>query len=311
MCKCEDCDKIFEFPYLLKRHQNSKKPCKNNIDNKCHVCNINFNYPSHLKQHNKTKRHINIISMNNSIIGDNNSIDNSITANINNIIQMFNPVNTFNNTNINYIDEFKINSILEDRDNNGNNHINKHIEEIRLDDESNYTDHYKDKFYSLIFIQYLIDIFKELNFSIATPENHNCKVLVFIKNNPQPAVTKSQYLILEIKDNTVYQWTEITYKDFIYELFQLMTLINNRYEINNLNYIMEYLNKYFKDNEYIQDLSKSDIEGQLYALSNIFTYDRNDVNLSNNINKHIKKETNLLNGIEANVKFITDFLTQD
>ncbi len=305
---CNKCQKRFTNPSNLKKHINKKNPCNIINELKCNICNINFRCNKEKERHENTKRHISIfntINGNQNIIGDNSSI----TNNTNYIINMFNPINRFNNTNLDLIREYDINRILNEGE--GDKNISSYIEEIRLDDEVKCTDHYNDDLYSLIFIQYLIDIFRKLNFNITIPENHNCRILVFIKKSPQPAVTKCQYLILELKDNIPYQWTEIKYEDFIYELFKLMDLINIKYNLPNLNYIIEYLNKYFKTNNHIQNISKPKIEQKLIALSNIFEYSRDDNNLNNNINEHVKKETKLVNGIEANVKFIENFLTQD
>ncbi len=295
---CQKCKKIFSNSSNLKKHENKKYPCiKPKIELECNLCNIKFRYNIEKERHEKTSKHIKNIT--NNII---NNVDNSINSNIiNNFNQQFNinfPLNTFQNSNLDLMQNHDINEHLDKISNH-------YIRRANLDEENHLC--------TMKFIQSLILIIQELNFNfkdIRKFQNNNIKILYFL-NKYVRNTDIIQYLIFDINSNNELIWKEITYEDFIHELFKLMNLINNRYEILNLNYILEYLDKYFKNNEYIQNLTKKDIEGKLYTLSNIFTYKRDDLDLTKNINNHIKKETKLLNGIEANVKFIADFLTQD
>lgn len=113
MYTCEKCNKIFKFPYLLKRHQDKKNDC--GIPT-CDKCGKTFTRPFGLKKHLKRKKDCETITMvidkstnigkvdtsgdhNNLHIGDVKNITNNIT---NNITQNIN-IRPFGKENTSYI----------------------------------------------------------------------------------------------------------------------------------------------------------------------------------------------------------------
>ena len=57
--KCTKCNKIFESPSKLKRHQNRKIPCNSpKKEYKCDICKVSFISPAQQKIHENTKKHI-------------------------------------------------------------------------------------------------------------------------------------------------------------------------------------------------------------------------------------------------------------
>jgi len=157
-------------------------------------------------------------------------------------------------------------------------------------------------------MNYLIKIFSKLNFNKDHTFNNNCKILIFIKDNVKPIIIKSQYLILETRPNNKFQWTEIIYTRFINELLNLMILVKTYFNIDNLNYIVDFLEEYFKNNENIQNELKDEIITSLLCLTKTFTYDSNDMDLQYSLKNYIEEETKLPNGIDSNVKYIANLL---
>lgn len=288
--KCLQCNKQFANLYNLNRHK--KIPCNLLKETtNCDICNINFSRPAEYKRHEKTKRHIT-----NNII----NIDNSTTNNINQIINLLCPVNTFINTNINCLNNLDINKCLEGSD--------KIINDVKLDIEEDVFTYDLKKETIIRFMNYLIKIFSKLNFNKDHTFNNNCKILIFIKDNVKPIIIKSQYLILETRPNNKFQWTEIIYTRFINELLNLMILVKTYFNIDNLNYIVDFLEEYFKNNENIQNELKDEIITSLLCLTKTFTYDSNDMDLQYSLKNYIEEETKLPNGIDSNVKYIANLL---
>jgi hypothetical protein len=51
---------VFEYPYLLERHKNNKKPCNQTKEStECKICKITFPCVAKLKKHLESKKHIN------------------------------------------------------------------------------------------------------------------------------------------------------------------------------------------------------------------------------------------------------------
>lgn len=85
---CKLCNKEFQHKANYKRHKNKKLPCIEQDPIGCDFCKQTFTSKYNLKRHNKTCKPLllhnkSINDANNAIIGDNNTIDNSTTNNIN------------------------------------------------------------------------------------------------------------------------------------------------------------------------------------------------------------------------------------
>ena len=228
MCKkCELCQKVFEFPYLLERHKNRKKPC-NIINNKfdCKLCNISFDHKSRLDTHNKTKKHIN----NYNIHVENMNITNNTTNyNIHNHITV---VRGFSETNINVINLSDFIKLLAH-----NNKLDYYINLFNSDPD--------DIYYDSIFIEHVfklfINIFEKLNFNLAFTENHNCNIFSFAKSS----TNFIEYQLLEIDNaNKNYFKKCIDYKLFIEEFLNLMKKINFKFNNSDFNFIINYTLKF-------------------------------------------------------------------
>jgi len=82
MNECELCNMVFEYPYLLERHKNNKKPCNQAKEStECKICKITFPCVAKLKKHLESKKHINNYD---KYISDTNKIEteNNIKFNI-------------------------------------------------------------------------------------------------------------------------------------------------------------------------------------------------------------------------------------
>jgi hypothetical protein len=253
--RCQLCNKEFEYPYLLERHKNNKKPCNlQKMNYNCDLCKTNFDHKSHLDIHNKTKKHIknvnnyNINNINNIHIGDNNiTINNNITI-----------VRGFSETNINVISLEDFEKILA-----YNNKLHYYINLLKSDPD--------DIYYDAIFIEHIfklfIVIFEKLNFNLAFTENHNCNIFSFTKSS----TNFIEYQLLEIDNaNKNYFKKCIEYKFFIEEFLKLMNKINNKFNNSDFNFILNYTSKFKK---YILDETrniKHFIENELLYAYSIF-----------------------------------------
>ena len=225
--KCELCQKVFEFPYLLERHKNRKKPC-NIINNKfdCKLCNISFDHKSRLDTHNNSKKHIN-----NYNIQIANTINNTTNYNIHNHITV---VRGFSETNINVINMSDFIKLLA-----YNNKLDYYINLFNSDPD--------DIYYDSVFIEHVfklfINIFEKLNFNLAFTENHNCNIFSFTKSS----TNFIEYQLLEIDNaNKNYFKKCIDYKLFIEEFLNLMKKINLKFNNSDFNFIINYTLKFKK-----------------------------------------------------------------
>ena len=225
--KCELCQKVFEFPYLLERHKNRKKPC-NIINNKfdCKLCNISFDHKSRLDTHNNSKKHIN-----NYNIQIANTINNTTNYNIHNHITV---VRGFSETNIDVINLSDFIKLLA-----YNNKLDYYINLFNSDPD--------DIYYDSVFIEHVfklfINIFEKLNFNLAFTENHNCNIFSFTKSS----TNFIEYQLLEIDNaNKNYFKKCIDYKLFIEEFLNLMKKINLKFNNSNFNFIINYTLKFKK-----------------------------------------------------------------
>ena len=237
--KCDLCQKVFEFPYLLERHKNRKKPC-NIINNKfdCKLCNISFDHKSRLDTHNNSKKHINNYNIqiantinNNNTNVFNNTIHNHITI-----------VRGFSETNINVINLSDLEKLLA-----CNNKLDYYINMFNSDPD--------DIYYDSVFIEHVfklfINIFEKLNFNLAFTENHNCNIFSFAKSS----TSFIEYQLLEIDNaNKNYFKKCIDYKLFIEEFLNLMKKINFKFDNNIFNFILNYT---FKFKKFILDESRN------------------------------------------------------
>ena len=233
--KCDLCQKVFEFPYLLERHKNRKKPC-NIINNKfdCKLCNISFDHKSRLDTHNNSKKHIN-----NYNIQIANTINNTTNYNIHNHITI---VRGFSETNINVINLSDLEKLLA-----YNNKLDYYINMFNSDPD--------DIYYDSVFIEHVfklfINIFEKLNFNLAFTENHNCNIFSFAKSS----TSFIEYQLLEIDNaNKNYFKKCIDYKLFIEEFLNLMKKINFKFDNNIFNFILNYT---FKFKKFILDESRN------------------------------------------------------
>jgi len=299
--KCIKCNKEFKFKSILLRHENSKNSCiKEKIDLNCKICNTNFRCKTEYLRHEKTKKHI--ININNIgidiDIDINNNIDNSIHI-MNTInIQNTNGLNTFIDTNAKVIDFEKINNIFSDRN------FRKNIKDLKNLNENYDNINHKDE--CEFYIDYLIRIFKEINFNEQHKENHNCKILAFY--NTTDRLISLNYLILDKDLENLFYWNQISYNDFLTLLLNFMNIIKDYCNNDNLIVIMNYLNKHLLKNNNLYNEIKKEIEeilkdNDIAKFCNL-SYNNNRDKASKEINIFCKKQTKLLNGDQPKINWI-------
>ncbi len=287
---CPKCNKQFKYKSKLNEHLNIKTPCnKQKEDLKCDLCNITFDRQYHKNKHEKTQKHILKYNINNSTI--NNSFNKTI-FNIKNIINI-NGLNKFVETDITSIDFHKINNILSSF--NINNEINNLKEEIN---DLSYDD---NVYFSKIFIVCLINIFKEINFNKENPQNDNCRILAFL-NTTNNLITM-QYLILDKDLENLFYWNKITYEEFLNSLLKLLTLVSEQLNNDNLTYIMNYLNNYFKNDNNLYNEIEEEVKKNIGSIIKLYKSAQNNINYEKEIDIFIKNNTKLPNGKETYVNF--------
>jgi hypothetical protein len=247
--QCNICNKKFSTLFNLNRHKNKKTKCENITPNdlKCILCNKEFNYKSKLLEHKKTKKHINNVKQSN-INGDNiNQIGNNNSINFQNIINLTLQTKPFNETDLSYLRKWIIEDISNDL-------YIKTIEKEYLS--------IQDKVKSLF--RGLLEILEQLHFNLNNEDNHNCKILLMFPGFKKPIY---EYLILEIETNTnKISWKSLSYEDFIKELLNHLTKMNDTINNENIEKYIYYLKKYLINDEEIANEMKSFIETQLSDL---------------------------------------------
>lgn len=231
MLKCDFCDKTFEFKYYLERHKNKKIPCNKKKEiNQCKICNINFPCNAKLKRHEKTIKHI----TNNNIHIENLNIYNGNMNITNNINIHITKVNSFIETNLDFLKYEEINRLL-----NYENEIENFIKEMKADPD----DMYGSTQYNIMIFKFFIKVFTKLNFNLSYTENHNCAIFSFYKtfNN------FIEYHLLEIDIKTNKYVTKcIEFELFLEKFLILLMKINDRFNIEKFNFILKYVIRYKK-----------------------------------------------------------------
>jgi len=278
MNKCDLCKKDFKTKYNLDRHKNSKKSCNlKNILYKCEECKREFKYKSKLEEHKQTKNHI--ITINNITNNDNSitNINDNSTHNINNIqnnIHLTLQTNGFSETNLDALRGRMFNEYIREK------HILDSVKMItEYSNENKDENYYMDKYF--IFkntFKTILEFFKELNFNLAYEQNHNCKIFLFAKSSISNFI---EYHLLEI-DNTrkQYNLNFVKYETFIDGLLNLMKRLNDRYDNENFEILLNFIetNKKLLLTENI----KTFIENELLTVYNKFKLKKEKIELENN-----------------------------
>ena len=284
MPECNLCSKMFPTPSKLLAHKNRKKPCNITKESyNCELCKTNFDHKAHLDIHEKTKKHI----ANYNVYIENQT--NNITINQNITI-----VNGFSETNIDIIEKKDIERLLIYED-----EIHKFIKDF-----AEYPDEiYGDSQYIIHIFKFFIKIFAKLNFNLAYSQNHNCMIYSFVKSDSNFI----EYHLLEI-DNTQYNYNRkcIEYKLFIEEFLNLMKRVNNKFEVETFDYILNYIFRY-KKMLFTSENAKIQIEKELLTSYNKFEESKNSkeseeerfrialLAARNNSFKHLIRKINLKN----------------
>lgn len=286
---CKKCNKEFANSFSLKRHKNRKNPCfKNDTKLKCDLCNSKFRCNKEKERHEETNKHIKNIS----IKGNNNTtiVDsyNTINQYFNNNITINFPLNTFKNSNLDLIQDYHLKEYL--------NKISIHIiNRANLENEKTLC--------TIEFIKCIISIIKELNFNfedIQKFQNNNIKLLFFL-NKYVRNTNFMQYLIFDINSNDQLIWKEITYSTFIKELFSLMDLIRNKFDLEKLNFIMNYLDTHFRNNQELIEEYKEPIESLLKPIYKKIDQIPDPTHMAD----LVKKEILPYNGNEYDIEYLS------
>jgi hypothetical protein len=246
--KCIKCNKEFKYESKLNEHKNRKVPCdKIKEELKCTLCNVNFTRPAEQKRHEKTQKHIknyNIyINGNQSVnqIGNNNSV------NFQNIINLTLQTKSFTDTDLSYLRKWIIDDV-------GNDLYIKTMNRDFLCPQ--------EKIKSLF--RGTLEILEHLHFNLNNEDNHNLKILLMFPGFKKPIY---EYLILEIEQETnKITWNSLTYEDFIKELLNHLTRMNEQIQNENFEKYIYYLKKYLIHDEEISVEMKPFIETKLNDL---------------------------------------------
>jgi hypothetical protein len=240
MLECTKCKKKFKYEYEYTRHKNRKTPCvKIKKEIKCELCNLTFERLNHKIKHEQTAKHqynINNLTFN----GDHNHVGD----NINNIINLTLNVQSFKNTDLSYLKKWKIEEI-------GDELYLKTINKSYLC----LSEKVKKLFTGAI------EILEHLHFNLNIEDNHNCKILLMF-----PGIKKAvyEYLILEIDtDTNNITWKSLQYEDFLLELLNHFTKLNNIVKNNNFTEFINYLTKYLINDPEMKSELKPHIEDKL------------------------------------------------
>lgn len=245
MYKCLKCNKEFKFESELNRHKNRKIPCnKEKIKHNCKICNSNFKYESDYIRHEKTKKHQLNVQLHINGNQNQSNINGDNIQNFNNIIQLTLNVNSFKNTDKSHIRNALIQEV-------GDFIYIETIEKKYLAD----TDKVKILFDSVI------KILESLHFNLNVEENHNFKILLIF-----PGIKKMvyEYLILEINGETQnIVWNSLSYEDIIEKIFYHLYTLNNKYQNDNYDRFILYLERYLINNKETAEELKPYIQKKL------------------------------------------------
>ena len=246
MFKCLKCNKEFQYESKYNIHQNKKKDCSPNQDYKCEYCKKEFKYASKLLEHEKTKKHI--LNYNIHINGNQNQIgNNNHIGDINNIINLTLQTKPFNDTDFTYLRKWIIDDVGDDL------YIKVMKKEFLCPQE---------KIRSLF--RGTLELLEHLHFNLTNEDNHNLKILLMFPGFKKPIY---EYLILEIDQNTnKITWNTLTYEEFIKELFNHLTRMNETIKNENFEKYVYYLKKYLIHDEEVSIEMKPFIENKLNDL---------------------------------------------
>ena len=249
MFKCLKCNKQFKFESKLNEHTNRKTPCDKKDDLKCELCNVKFSCPYNKNIHEKTKKHISNVQMN-TINGNNNHVENHIGDNINNynnIINLTLQTKPFNDTDFTYLRKWIIDDIGDDL------YVKVMKKEFLCPQE---------KIRSLF--RGILELLEHLHFNLTNEDNHNLKILLMFPGFKKPIY---EYLILEIEQSTnKISWNTLTYEEFIKELFNHLTRMNETIKNENFEKYVYFLKKYLIHDEEISIEMMPFIESKLNDL---------------------------------------------
>ena len=244
MFKCIKCNKDFKYESEFKRHMTRKKSCDiPKKEYKCNICQINFKCPYDQNKHEKTKKHINNVEIH--INGNQNNVH--VGDNYQNIINLTLQTKSFNDTDFTYLRKWIIDDV-------GNDLYIKTMKKEFLCPQ--------EKIKSLF--RGTSEILETLHFNLNNEDNHNLKILLMFPGFKKPIY---EYLILEIEQGTnKITWNTLTYEEFIKELFNHLTRMNETIKNENFEKYIYYLKKYLIHNEEISIEMKPFIENKLNDL---------------------------------------------
>jgi hypothetical protein len=245
MYKCLKCNKEFQYESEFIRHKNRKKDCNIKKNYNCNICKKKFKYESKLQEHEKTKKHK--MNLQVHINGNQNNVNTHIGDNIQNIINLTLQTKSFTDTDLSYLRKWIIDDI-------GNDLYIKTMNKEYLT--------IQDKVKSLF--RGALEILEHLHFNLNNEDNHNCKILLMFPGFKKPIY---EYLILEIETKTnKISWNSLSYDDFIKELFNHLTRMNETIQNENFEKYIYYLKKYLIYDDEISLELKSHIENKLSNL---------------------------------------------
>ena len=244
MWKCQKCNKEFKYESKLKEHKNKKIPCDSpKKEYNCNICNVSFIRPAEQKRHEKTKKHITNVNIN----GDHNNTHIGDINNFNNIINLTLQTKPFNDTDFTYLRKWIIDDVGDDL------YVKVMKKEFLCSQEK----------IRLLF-RGTLELLEHLHFNLTNEDNHNLKILLMFPGFKKPIY---EYLILEIDQSTnKISWNTLTYEEFIKELFNHLTRMNETIKNENFEKYVYYLKKYLIHDEDISIEMKPFIESKLNDL---------------------------------------------
>lgn len=246
MYKCLNCNKEFKYESELNRHNNRKVPCNTpKKEYKCNICKLHFKCPYDQNKHEKTKKHKTNLEIH--ITGNQNNVNAHIGNNYQNIINLTLQTKSFNDTDFTYLRKWIIDDVGDDL------YIKTMKKEYLCPQE---------KIKSLF--RGTLEILEHLHFNLNNEDNHNCKILLMFPGFKKPIY---EYLILEIDTHTSkIAWNSLSYEDFIKELLNHLTRMNETIKNENFEKYIYYLKKYLINDEEISKGLKPFIENKLNDL---------------------------------------------